>query len=137
MLTATIYLHTLFEGIGIGVQEDTVSLISTALAIGLHKWADAFSTGMFYKNKGLVFTKAYMLIGIQALMNGVSIGIGWLIQSKGQFVQAVFLSISAGTFLGLSMMHILNEEMNNKKYIWYKFGVMILATILVIFIWVV
>jgi len=86
-----------------------VSLLSTSLAIGLHKWADAFSIGMFYKNKGLLFTKAYMLIGLQALMNGMAIGIGWFVQSKGEFFQAVFLSISAGTFLGLSIMHILNE----------------------------
>jgi hypothetical protein len=56
-----------------------------------------------------------MLIGIQALMNGLSIGIGWLIQSKGDFIQAVFLSISAGTFLGLSVKHIFNEEMNKKN----------------------
>jgi len=84
-------------------------LISTALAIGLHKWADAFSIGMFYRNKGLVFTKAYMLIVMQALLNGLSIWMGWLIQSKGEFIQAVFLSLSGGTFLGLSVMHILNE----------------------------
>jgi len=85
-------------------------LISTALTIGLHKWADAFSIGMFYRNKGLVFTKAYMLIVIQALLNGLSIWMGWLIQSKGEFIQAVFLSLSGGNFLGLSVMHILKSK---------------------------
>ena len=108
LLTATIYLHTLFEGISIGVQNTHASLISTALAIGLHKWADAFSIGMFYKNKGLGFMKAYLLVGLQAMMNGVAIGVGKFIQSKGKFLQAIFLSISAGIFLGLSIMHILN-----------------------------
>jgi zinc transporter ZupT len=57
LLTATICLHTFFEGFSIGVQEDKVSLISTALAISLHIWADAFSIGMFYKNKDLFLQK--------------------------------------------------------------------------------
>ena len=98
------YFHTIFEGIAIGVQDNIGGFLSTAVAIAFHKWADALSIGIHYRNRNVSKKISYGLIIGQAALNAVAIGFGWAISSFGEFVEAIFLSISAGTFLAISTM---------------------------------
>lgn len=108
------YFHTIFEGIAIGVQDTVGTFLSTAVAISVHKWADALSMGIHYKNHHIAKRTAYGLIIGQALLNALSIGCGWGINSFGDFVEAIFLSISGGTFLAIGAMEMLGHELHNK-----------------------
>lgn len=114
ILTIAIYFHTIFEGIAIGVQNTTTGFLSTAVAIAFHKWADALSMGCHYRTKNVKKQVAYGLIIGQALLNVLSIGAGWLIASEGTVVEAIFLSISAGTFLAISTLEMLGEQLHQK-----------------------
>lgn len=78
-MTIAIYFHTIFEGIAIGVQNSITGFLGTAVAIAFHKWADALSMGCHYKTKNVKKKMAYGLIIIQAILNVVSIGLGWVI----------------------------------------------------------
>jgi zinc transporter ZupT len=80
------YFHTLFEGIAIGVQNTIAGFLSTAIAIAFHKWADALSMGIYYKNKKVKKTMAYKLIIGQAVLNLIAISFGWAIDSLGDYV---------------------------------------------------
>ena len=84
------------------MQNSITGFLSTAVAIAFHKWADALSMGCHYKSKNVSKKLSYSLIIVQALLNVLAIGLGWLIQSQGEVVEAIFLSISAGTFLAIS-----------------------------------
>lgn len=103
-LTLAMYFHTLFEGIAIGVQNTLAGFLSTAIAIAFHKWADALSMGIYYRNKNVPKKTAYGLIIGQAALNLLAIAFGWMIDSLGDYTEAIFLSISAGTFLAISTM---------------------------------
>lgn len=78
------YFHTIFEGIAIGVQNTTGSFLSIAVAIAFHKWADALSMGIQYRNRNVPTKIAYGLIAGQAILNAVAIGLGWIIDSFGE-----------------------------------------------------
>lgn len=134
-MTLAIYFHTIFEGIAIGVQSEISSFLSTAVAIGFHKWADALSMGCHYKAKNVEKKIGYALIVIQACLNIAAIGLGWLISSEGEVVEAIFLSLSAGTFLAISTLELLGEQFHNRKYIIWKYLLMIAATGFVSAIW--
>jgi zinc transporter ZupT len=82
-LTLAMYFHTLFEGIAIGVQTTMTGFLSTAIAIAFHKWADALSMGIHYRNRNVDKRTAYLLIFGQAGLNVIAIGIGWGITSLG------------------------------------------------------
>ena len=86
LLTLAMYFHTIFEGIAIGVQNTIGGFLSTAIAIACHKWADALSMGIHYRNKNVSKRVAYALIIGQALLNALAIGFGWAIDSFGDFV---------------------------------------------------
>jgi zinc transporter ZupT len=77
------YFHTIFEGIAIGVQDNIAGFLSTAIAIAFHKWADALSMGIYYKNKHVPKKIAYRLIIGQAALNLIAIAFGWVIDSLG------------------------------------------------------
>lgn len=75
------------------------------------------------------------MVVVQALINVAGLVVGTLIIDQGSFVMAFFMSISAGTFLYISLAEVLVEQINdlNKK----KAAAMIVAnvflTLLVIF----
>lgn len=79
------YFHTIFEGIAIGVQNTLAGFLSTAIAIAFHKWADALSMGIYYRNRKVKKQTAYGLIIGQAALNLIAIAFGWIIDSFGDF----------------------------------------------------
>lgn len=85
-MTLAIYFHTIFEGIAIGVQDSLTKFLGTAIAIALHKWADALSMGIHYKSKNISRKISYSLILGQAILNVVAIGIGWIISQSGPVI---------------------------------------------------
>ena len=58
-------------------------------------------------------TATYLIIG-QAALNVISIGLGWIIALEGDVLEAIFLSISAGTFLAISTMELLSEQLHHR-----------------------
>lgn len=70
--------------------------------------------GCHYRNKNVSKRLSYALIIIQAFLNVFAIGLGWLISSSGEVVEAIFLSISAGTFLAISTIEMLGEQLHQK-----------------------
>jgi zinc transporter 1/2/3 len=78
-LTMAIYFHTIFEGIAIGVQDTITGFLSTAIAIAFHKWADALSMGIHYRNRNISNKIGYRLIILQAILNVAAIAGGILI----------------------------------------------------------
>lgn len=134
-LTVAMYFHTVFEGIAIGVQDSLAGFLSTAIAIAFHKWADALSMGIYYRNRQVQRRTAYGLIIGQAALNMLAIGFGWAIDSLGDYVEAIFLSISAGTFLAISTMEMLGESLHDSHYRGYKFAILLASTAIISSVW--
>jgi len=53
--------------------------LSIAVAIAFHKWADALSMGCHYKARHIAKKRSIQLIIGQAVLNVLSIGLGWII----------------------------------------------------------
>lgn len=46
----------------------------------------------------------------------LTIVLGWFLSAQGELVKAIFVSVSAGTFLYFSTMDIIVEEFTNRKF---------------------
>jgi zinc transporter ZupT len=75
------------------------------------------------------------MILIQALVNVAGLVVGTIIIDQGSFVMAFFMSISAGTFLYISLAEVLSEQINemNKKKAFAMVSANIFLTLLVLF----
>ena len=69
----------------------------------MHKWAEGLTLGLIYRKEGYNKTLTNIMILVQGLVNIAGLIVGTIILGQGNFVMAFFMSISAGTFLYISL----------------------------------
>jgi len=117
LLLLALSLHSIFEGLAIGLQEQSHNLISIFLAVILHKAVMAFSLGLNIAQSSLS-VKAFIISNIifsAASPVGLAIGIAVsdLPSSLPQNIaNGILQGISGGTFLYITFFEVLPHELN-------------------------
>ncbi|KRX05287.1 hypothetical protein PPERSA_00588 [Pseudocohnilembus persalinus] len=136
ILQIAIGIHALFEGIAIGIQTQWSQALGIALAVIAHKWAEAMTLGISFRKANIEVNNATIMIAIQAFMNPIGIGLGWIMSDQGDMWTGIFTSISAGTFIYIASMEVLVEEFNLKRYKWPKFIMFLVSIPFISMLWV-
>jgi zinc transporter 1/2/3 len=120
VLTCALVIHSILEGVAAGIISSESNLVILCIAILVHNIPAAFSLGV--KITGLTtFWKTFlMLCFISSSPLGIAIGIG-ISTLNCPIVQAIFLSLSAGTFIYIGCTEILPEQFHEKSNKWLKF----------------
>jgi len=112
-------VHSVFEGIAVGLADEKGELWEFMLAITLHKWAEAMSLCVsvsknFEDDKRMVYT----LIGTFSFATPLGVLIGMCISGGGIMMHIIFNSFAGGTFLYISASEVIVEEfsVNIKKW---------------------
>ena len=135
IVLCAIGFHGLFAGISIGIGEKLNDTLIIIIAILAHKWAAALSLGVTFIKLFVPNKQFYILIIIFALITPVGTVIGLIVkQSSNEFVEAIFLSVSSGTFFYLSMSEILVEEFEKKENKYIKFTVYFVGCLAISFL---
>lgn len=106
-------IHAFFETLALGLQKNTFSVLSLASAILVHKWAEGLTLGLLYKKEGFKTKTVRLMILIQGLVNVFGLLTGSILMGQGHFIMAFFMSMSAGTFLYISLAEVLQEQIKN------------------------
>jgi len=131
ILLTALSIHGLFEGIALGLQKKPKDALFLAIAIISHKWAESFTLGLsFFKSK-LENSTYIKLILMFSLFTPIGILIGMILTSTNVLVEAVFLSLSGGTFLYVSTTEIIVEEFSITKHKYSKFLAFMIGAIFV------
>ena len=120
ILQSGMSIHAFFECLAVGLQKTPLGVFGLASAIIVHKWAEGLTLGLIYRKEKYSKKVTNVMIFIQAIVNVLGLIVGTIIIDQGSFVMAFFMSISAGTFLYISLAEVLIEqinEMNKKKAI--------------------
>ena len=120
-------IHSLFEGLALGVEENDKGFINMLIAIFAHKWCDSLVVGFSFVNAELSTRMSIMLILFLSLFTPLGIFIGFLGEDS-KTLTGVFQSISAGTFIYISCGEIIVEEFSIAtrkylKFLMYAFGI--------------
>ncbi|XP_069812736.1 zinc transporter ZIP1-like [Dendropsophus ebraccatus] len=120
ILILSLSLHSIFEGIAIGLQSAQTEVLQIAVAILIHKSIIAVSLSLLLMQSN-VKTKWFVLsIVMFALMSPIGIGIGiGVMQTEANgssLVQAVLEGLAAGTFVYITFLEILPHELNSNKW---------------------
>lgn len=75
------------------------------------------------------------MIFIQAWMNPLGIGVGWLLADSSLVVTGIFKSISAGTFIYIATVEVIVEEFSISRYKKTKFLLFLIALGFVSSLW--
>ncbi|XP_062260904.1 zinc transporter ZIP1 [Platichthys flesus] len=117
MLFLSLSLHSVFEGLAIGLQNTDSKVLEICIAILVHKSIIVFSLSVKLVQSAVrpLWVAAY--IGVFALMSPLGIGIGISVVeaqlASGALIQCILEGLAAGTFIYITFMEILPHELNS------------------------
>lgn len=117
MLFLSLSLHSVFEGLAIGLQSTDSKVLEICIAILVHKSIIVFSLAVKLVQSGVgpLWVAAYLTVFALMSPLGIAVGLGVVEaqMSSGALVQAVLEGLAAGTFLYITFMEILPHELNS------------------------
>ena len=122
VLLIALTMHSIFEGIALGLTKEFSATINIMLALILHKPAAAMSLGVSL-TKNFVekdeMRKGVMLLTIFAVATPIGIMLGMALQHSSDIVEVIFNSFAGGTFLYIAASEVIVEEFSMPdRYKW-------------------
>lgn len=117
VLVFAISLHSLFEGIAVGVIVKVQLLLQIVIALLIHKSILAFSIGVQLVDADLPTATVLICLAIFAIMAPIGVGIGIGVLNSVNSTTRLFFSgtlqgIATGTFLYVTFFEVLPHELN-------------------------
>ncbi|KAM9817389.1 zinc transporter ZIP1 [Neosynchiropus ocellatus] len=117
MLFLSLSLHSVFEGLAIGLQNSDSKVVEICIAILVHKSIIVFSLSVKLVQSAVRPAWVALYICVFAVMSplGIAIGIG-VIEAQlkaGAMIQGVLEGLAAGTFIYITFLEILPHELNS------------------------
>ncbi|XP_039984928.1 zinc transporter ZIP3-like [Xiphias gladius] len=118
-LVLALSAHSVFEGLALGLQEDSAKLGGLFLGVAVHETLAAVALGVSVA-KALLGMKDAAKLGVTvSLMIPLGMVVGMGIESAqtlaGSVVSVVLQGLAAGTFLFVTFFEILSRELNDKQ----------------------
>ena len=118
MLVATLSIHSLLEGIAIGLQNALGSVVAIFIAVLFHKSLMAFSMGSSLVHAKQSTKKLLLAAAIFALASPSGIAIGLIVHSQQEggpdsvtsLVNGILQAIATGAFLYITFFEVLVKE---------------------------
>ena len=120
ILLAALSLHSVFEGLAVGLQPNSHQVLQIFLALVLHKCILAFSLGLNLVQSKLSFPAIVKSNLTFCIMSPLGIGIGIAITDitdslAASLVSGILQGLASGTFLYIVFLEILPYEFSAKR----------------------
>lgn len=138
ILLLAVSIHSLFEGMTLGLQTEKVKILHLFLAVLIHEALVVFALGVNIakRNMGFLVSLKYIVMVTGSIPVGILIGllIGTTPGLFGSAVSAVLQGIAAGIFIHVTFMEIIPDEFSHHKNRLFKvlflfIGFMIMALV--------
>ncbi|KAG9352319.1 hypothetical protein JZ751_020732 [Albula glossodonta] len=119
MLFLSLSLHSVFEGLAIGLQTTESKVLEICIAILVHKSIIVFSLSVKLVQSAVppLWVAAY--VGFFAVMSPLGIAVGISVMEaqleSSALIQAVLEGLAAGTFIYITFLEILPHELNSPE----------------------
>ena len=107
VLVIALFVHSIIEGIAVGIQDTFDFALFLSISIALHKLAAAVSLGGTVSRTDFTFWKGFGLIAFFAVATPIGLLVGLGLKSSSPLAAPVLNSLSAGTFIYVSCTEIL------------------------------
>lgn len=115
LLVLALALHSVLEGLALGLQEGEGAVLRVCLALLLHKCAVAFSLALKLLRGHLRPPAVALCMGLFAMMSPLGVGLGTAVAAgagpRQRLCRGVLEGLAAGTFLYITFLEILPQEL--------------------------
>jgi len=119
ILLLALSVHSVFEGLAVGLESTSVKVFQLFVALGVHKSVLAFSLGMSVVQSKMDIKQVFGSVLTFAAASPVGIAIGIVVSQEQSLVtlgiSTVLQGLATGTFLYVTFFEILPMEFNCKK----------------------
>lgn len=138
ILFFSLSLHSVFEGLAIGLQTTDTKVLEICIAILVHKSIIVFSLAVKLVQSAVKPIWVAIYVTVFAVMSPLGIAIGIIVieaeLKAGAFIQAVLEGMAAGTFIYITFLEILPHELNSPerpllKVLFLLFGFSVMAAL--------
>ncbi|XP_076880982.1 zinc transporter ZIP1 [Brachyhypopomus gauderio] len=119
MLFLSLSLHSVFEGLAIGLQATETKVLEICIAILVHKSIIVFSLSVKLVQSAVRPAWLAIYVAVFATMSPIGIAVGIAVSEAelqaGALIQAVLEGLAAGTFIYITFLEILPHELNSPE----------------------
>lgn len=120
LLVLALSLHSVFEGLAIGLQDSVENIISVLVAVIMHKCIIAFTVGMNLVQCKFKWQTVITCNFIFSIMSPLGISVAVIVTSAAKglgvnLASGILQSLAAGTFLYVTFFEVLPHELNTNK----------------------
>ena len=129
-------VHSIFEGLALGLQLNEAQVINIVIAILVHKGAAGSSLGIsLVKTFPTNFRLCRQMIVIFSLATPLGVLIGMAIANAGDIYDIIFSSIAAGSFVYIACSEVIVEEFSIPGNRWLKLLAFLVGAAIITCLW--
>ena len=129
-------VHSVFEGLAVGISTDESEVLLMALAILVHKGAAGSALGIaLVKTFPNDFKLCRILVSVFACATPLGVGIGMALVGTDEIYEIIFNSLAAGTFVYIAASEIIVEEFSMPGYRWLKLFSFLFGALIITLLW--
>ncbi|KAF4524452.1 hypothetical protein B566_EDAN011874 [Ephemera danica] len=118
LLVAALSLHSVFEGIAVGLQPDVNSVVQITAAVMLHKAIIAFSLGLNLVQSALGMRAILQSCLLFCATAPIGLGLGMLADEMGNSAKSLLVNgllqgLACGTFMYVTFFEVLPRELSS------------------------
>ena len=136
ILMIALSVHSIFEGLALGLTGDESSVINIVIAILVHKGAAGSSLGIsLVKTFPNDFRLCRQLVAIFAFATPLGVILGMLVAEAGDIYEVIFSSIAAGSFVYIACSEVIVEEFSIPGNRYWKLLAFLLGATIITLLW--
>lgn len=136
ILMIALSVHSIFEGLALGLQSSEGSVINMAIAIVIHKGAAGSSLGIsLVKTFPNDFRLCRQLVLLFSLSTPLGVGLGMAVANAGDIYEIIFSSIAAGSFVYIACSEVVVEEFSIPGNRYWKLLAFLVGAAIITCLW--
>jgi zinc transporter 1/2/3 len=124
-------VHSIFEGIALGLMSEYKSFINLMISILVHKFAESMSICIALTKSNMPFRQIFKFILLFSFATPLGTSIGILLGEAPPLVSIIFTSMAGGTFIYVSCSELIVEEFSLPGNRWWKLLAFIVGAVFI------
>ena len=136
VLMIALSVHSIFEGLALGLATTEGGVVNMVIAICIHKSAASLSLGIsLVKTFPNDFKLCRWLVFTFSCATPFGVGIGMLVANAGDIYSVIFSSIAAGSFVYIGCNEVVVEEFSAEGGRWWKLLAFLIGAAIITSLW--
>ena len=131
VLMIALSVHSIFEGIALGLMNEFGPFINLMISILIHKFAESMSISIAMQKSGFEYKKIFYFILLFSFATPLGTTMGILLNDASKLVNIIFTSLAGGSFIYVSCSELIVEEFSLPGNRWLKLLAFIVGAVFI------